>query len=143
MKKLIQICSLLGLLVVFTAVGANAQSTYGTEVNIPFAFNVADKSYDAGSYIVKVSKQPFGTTILSIQDTDTNDVQQILLNVSGEAAGTEMKLMFANIGDRKFLSKIQTPTASYSTIPSKSEKEARRAQAGTPAAIMGGEANLF
>lgn len=143
MKKLIQIFSLLSLLVVFTAAGASAQTSYGTDVEIPFAFNVGDKSYDAGHYIVKVSSQAVGATLLSIQDTKTDEVQRTFLNVSGDAPSSELKLMFATIGDRKYLNKVQTPSHGYSVLRSKAEKEARRAKSDTAAASISGGANLF
>lgn len=143
MKKFIQVFSLLSLLVVFTAVGARAQTAYGTEVEIPFAFNVGDRSYDAGHYIVRVVRQTSGVTVLSIQETKNDKIQQVLLNVNGDTPGSELKLFFATIGDRKFLNKVQTPTSGYSVIRSKAEKEARRANSGNPAASISGGANLF
>lgn len=143
MKKMIQMVSFLGLLLVFTAVGANAQSAYGTEVNIPFAFNVGNKAYDAGHYVVKVTRQSSGTPLFTIQDTKTDEVQQVLLNVNGDAVGGELKLMFATVGARKFLSKVHTPLTGYSLIESKTEKDARRGKNEIPAASIGGGANLF
>ncbi|HEV8591292.1 MAG TPA: hypothetical protein VGQ55_04250 [Pyrinomonadaceae bacterium] len=142
MKKLIQICSLLSLIVVFTAVSSFAQSMYGTDVKIPFAFNVGDKAYDAGDYIVKVQKQATGISLLSIQDTKTDDIQQRFLNVNGDAAGSELKLIFATIGGQKFLSKVETPNHGYSLPRGKVEKEARRASGTSSNTSIGSGANF-
>ena len=101
MRKMIQVFSLLSLMFVFTAAGAFAQTGFGTEVEIPFAFNVGDRSYDAGHYIVKISRQGNGASLFSIQDTKTDDTQHILLNVNGDSVGSDWKLIFATIGDRK------------------------------------------
>lgn len=139
MKKLIQIGSLLSLLVLFTTIPTFAQG-FGTDVNIPFAFTVADRTYEAGNYIVKLDPLGTGNATLSIRDTKTDEVQRVLLNVNGEAATGQINLVFEKIDGQRFLTKVTTPNQSYAIVKSKSEKNASRAR---EKAEMGGGANLF
>ena len=123
MKKIIQICSLLSLIVLFTVVSASAQS-YGSEVNIPFAFNVGDQSYESGDYMVRLEKLATGAATLSIQDVKTEEVHKVLMNASGDAASGEVKLMFDTINGQRYLTKISTPDRAYAVIKSKTERDA-------------------
>lgn len=128
MKKFIQVCSLLSLVVVFGAAASiKAQTGFGTEVSIPFAFNVGDHSYDAGNYVMKLSKNTSGTATLSIIDTKTDEIQTVLLNVNGDAAGDEIKLVFDKVEGRRYLSKVQTTERTYALLKSKAVREAAKA----------------
>jgi len=113
MKRIIQVCSLLSLLVLFTAMSASAQISYGTDVEIPFAFNVGDKAYDAGHYIVKVTKLPNGAATLSVGDTKTDKVQTIVLSDNGGATADNVKLVFETVNGQKHLARIQTPQRTF------------------------------
>ncbi len=127
MKKIIQIFSLFSLLFLATAISASAQSTFGTDVEIPFAFNVGDHSYEAGNYILKMEKYPSGVAVLSIRDTKTDELQTVLLNPNGDGAGTEIKLVFDTVEGRRFLTKIRTTDRTYAVTKSKAEKNAAKA----------------
>jgi hypothetical protein len=143
MKKFIQIGSLLSLMLVFTAVGAFAQSGYGSDVEIPFSFTVGDKAYDAGHYIVKVQKQSTGVSLLSILDLKTEETQNVILNSNGDAVGSQLKLIFASIDGKKFLNKVETPDRGYSLLRGKAEKEARRASIEGQTTSIGGGGSLY
>jgi hypothetical protein len=127
MKKFIQVCSLLSLLVVFGAAASIKAQGFGTEVSIPFAFNVADHSYDAGSYVLKLFKNSSGTATLSITDTKTDAVQTVLLNVNGDLGGSEIKLVFDNVEGQRYLSKVQTTERTYALLKSKAVRDALKA----------------
>ena len=142
MKKFIQICSLLSLLVIFGAASANAQSGFGVDVEIPFDFSVGDQSYEAGNYIVKVDSLTTGTATLTIRDTKTDEVQRVLLNGNGDQAVGDIKLVFDNIAGRRVLTKVRTPSRGYALVRSKSEKNADKARSLSSPAI-GGSANMF
>jgi hypothetical protein len=114
-------------LFLFTVISASAQSTFGTDVEIPFAFNVGDHSYEAGNYILKLEKLPTGAAMLAIRDTKTDELQTVIVNANGEATGTEIKLVFDTVEGRRYLTKIRTPDRSYSLIKSKAEKNAAKA----------------
>ena len=140
MKKLIQICSLLSVLVLFTAGATFAQTRFGTDVNIPFAFNVGDHSYGAGQYIVKLDKLGSGTATLSIQDTKTDEIQRVLLNANGDSASDDVRLVFDTINGQRYLTKLRTTDRTYAIVGAKSNRNATKA--GTRAAEIGG-ANSF
>ena len=131
MKKIIQICSLFSLVFLFTAISASAQTSYGSEVDIPFAFNVGDEAHEAGTYIVRVEQRNIGGSILSIRDTKTNDVQSVILNISGEAGDKEVKLVFDTIEGRRYLTKVRTPDRTFALRKPKVEKGAGGSGSGT------------
>ena len=128
MKKFIQAFSLLSILVlgsVFSATANTAQPGSGTEVVIPFAFNVGDRSYEAGNYIVKLGRISDGTATLSIQDTKTDEMQIVLVNVNGErSGGYDLRLVFETIEGQKYLMKVRTADKTFALFKTKSEKRA-------------------
>ena len=129
MKKFIQAFSLLSILVlgsVFSATANTAQPGFGTEVEIPFAFNVGDRAYEAGSYIVKLGKISEGTATLSIQDTKTDEMQIVLVNVNNERSGGDLRLVFDTIEGQKYLTKVRTANKTFALLKTRSEKSASR-----------------
>jgi hypothetical protein len=143
MKRIIQICSLFGLLVLFTAVSASAQVNYGSDVEIPFAFNVAGKSYDAGHYIIKVSKLPNGTATLTIEDTKSDKAQTVFLSDNGDEPGKEVKLVFDKVAGQRFLSKVQTPVRSFAVAGNKSRRDREAQIRKSTEAVSTGGATSF
>jgi predicted small secreted protein len=142
MKKFIQICSVLTLLVAFTVVAsAKTEVGFGTEVEIPFAFNVGDKSYEAGTYIIKFGRLSAETATLSIQDVKEGKLQTVLVNVNNESGAGDMRLVFETINGQKYLSKVRHNDKTFALLKVKSEKNAS-VGAGADASI-GGSANLF
>jgi biopolymer transport protein ExbD len=127
MKKFIQICSLFSLLFVFSATAAFAQGGTGSEVNIPFAFNIGDRAFDAGNYIVKVDHRS-GSAILSIQNTETDEMQSMIVKIGAQSTSGNVNLIFDNVNGQHYLSRINTPDRTYALLKSKAEKEAIKAQ---------------
>lgn len=138
MKKFIQICSLLSILVLFTVISVSANTGFGTEVEIPFAFTVGDRSYDAGSYIVRFERISSSTSSLTIQDTKNDGMQTVLLNMSSSSANGEMKLVFDTIEGKKYLTKVGLSNKTFAVIRPKVSNKANSGGAGT-----GGGADLF
>ena len=136
MKKFIQIASLLSMLVVFTVVSANAQSSYGSEVEIPFAFNVGGDSYEAGHYIIKVHKLTSGAATLTIEDTKNDKIRVVLMNSNGETPSKDVKLVFNNINGQRYLSQVNTPSRSFAIVNARPEKDAGKAGASTGGASI-------
>lgn len=146
MKKVIQICSLFSLLVIFgvAAASANAQSSYGADVNIPFAFNIGSESYEAGNYILKVSRSTNGTATLSIQHPKTNVIRTVLMNGSGDASDGQIKLVFDIVGGQRYLTKVSTPLQTYAILKWRSDvNKSRDEEKDSESAMIGGSANLF
>ena len=123
MKKFIQICSVLSLLVVFTvAASAKTEGGFGTEVDIPFAFNVGDRSYEAGTYIVKFGRVSSETATLSIQDLKNDSVQTVLVNVNNESGQSDMRLVFDMINGQRYLTKVRHNDKTFALLKVKTEK---------------------
>lgn len=141
MRKFIQISSLLSLVLAFAAISTKAstiaETGFGSEVTIPFAFNIGEKSYDAGEYIVRIQKLPTGTAILSIQDTATDKVQNVILNQTGDAGSADVKLMFEMVNGQRYLSKVSAQAHTFAVVFSREKKNV-----GSTAAVAG-PANLF
>ncbi|HUR98800.1 MAG TPA: hypothetical protein VMZ26_12100 [Pyrinomonadaceae bacterium] len=142
MKKLIQIGSILTLLVLFSAASTFAQSQFGIDVNIPFAFNVGDRSYDAGNYIVKFQRQTPGSATLSIEDTKTNEIQTVILNAGGDPGSDEIKLVFDTVEGHRYLRKVRTQSTTYAIVKTKAEKNLAKVQGGK-AADTGDASNMY
>lgn len=142
MKRFIQICSLLSLLVLFTVVSANAQNGFGSDVEIPFAFSVGDKSYDAGNYIVRLERISAGTSALTIQDTKTDELQTVLLNVNSSGVAGDMKLVFDTVEGKKYLTKVRTSDKTYGLIQKKVDSKGAKVKSSA-GAVIGGGADLF
>jgi hypothetical protein len=108
MKKLIQVCSMLCLVFVFAAVSAKAQTVKQYSAEIPFDFNIAQKSYQAGSYVIKISKLSLSNVALSLEDKDKNILQTVFIRGNGEAFKNEEKLVFTRDGEQRVLSQMVT-----------------------------------
>jgi hypothetical protein len=137
MKKLIQICSLLSLVLVFTAVSASAHTAYGSEVEIPFSFSAGDRSYEAGKYIVKVATIQNGTAAITIVDPKSDSTQTVLARRSGDTADNEIKLVFNNVNGERVLSRIITPTGGFAFHPKNQRRDVARQPVAAPTAFIG------
>lgn len=141
MRKFIQITSLLSLVLTFAAFTAKAsvpaESGFGTQVYIPFAFNIGDKAYEAGNYIVRTQKLSSGASTLSIQEADGDRSQTVFLNETGEAGGTQVKLVFDTVNGRRYLSKVSGQDRTFALVVSRDRKNVGGA------ASTGGVSSLF
>ena len=143
MKKIIQVCSLLTVLILTGAVSSFAQNGFGSDVEIPFAFNVGDQAYEAGNYIFKLDKLPSGAATLSISDTKSDEVQTVLLNGTGDRVGTEIKLVFDSVEGRRYLTKVRTPDRTFALLRTKAEKKAAKAGSAERPVDSVGTSNVF
>ncbi|MEP7148705.1 MAG: hypothetical protein ABI857_07460 [Acidobacteriota bacterium] len=142
MKKLIQIGSVLSLIVVFTAVATFAQAGFGTDVNIPFAFTIGDRSYEAGEYNLKIDKLAIGTATLAIRDPKTDAFQRVLLSATGDSTAGDIRLVFDLIDGQGHLTTVKTPDRTYAVIRSRSERNAAKVRK-EKASEIGGSASSF
>ena len=130
MKKLIQVFSFLSLVVVFSIVSANAQTVKQYAAEIPFDFSIDQKSYQAGSYVIKVSKFSQSSIALSLEDKENNKLQTVFGIMNGDVARNEPKLVFTLHDNQRLLTKISMPDMGLS-IPaaddSKRNSKAERA----------------
>jgi hypothetical protein len=123
MKKLIQICAVLSLVFAFSIVSAHAQQTVKQyEAKIPFDFNVGQKSYQAGNYVIKISRLSSNGLVLSLEDENNHKLQSVMVSETGNLSKTEPKLMFDVQGNQRYLTQIYTQDGGVSIAVPKSEK---------------------
>ena len=126
MKRIIQICSMLALTVVFFTVAAQAQTTNRIDAKIPFDFMVGDQSYVAGDYVIKLSKVSVNTVALSLEDNFGNQLRNVLLSTNGEVANGQERLVFDRYNDQRYLTKVLTNDRGFSLHISDAQKDAKR-----------------
>jgi hypothetical protein len=124
MKKLIRICTIMSLLVVFSAVAASAQSIDRIDAKVPFDFNIGNKSYKAGNYVLRISYVSGGvSTIVSLEDENKRHLQDFLVFRSGNSVKNNPVMLFNRYENQMFLSQIQTTEAGFSLKESRTEKQ--------------------
>ena len=113
MKNLIRICSFLTLVVAFSFVSANAQTVQRLEADIPFSFNIGAKTYDAGSYVMRLSRATVGSQI-TLEDDKNNVLKTFYVLEKGDAPAKNSFLRFVRSEDETmYLSRIFTPEKSF------------------------------
>lgn len=123
MKKLIQICAVLSLVFAFSIVSAHAQQTVKQyEAKIPFDFNVGQKSYQAGNYVIKISRLAANGLVLSLEDDNHNRLQSVIVSETDNLSKNAPKLMFDVQENQRYLTKIYTSEIGLSLGVPKSEK---------------------
>ena len=120
MKKFIQICSLLTLVVVFSVVSTKAQTIRRYEANIPFAFNIAGKSYEAGTYTMKLSNA-YGVKVMTLVNDQNRVLQNFYVLDRGDGAAKNSFLRFIRNDGELSLAKVFTTEKSF-TVAGASQK---------------------
>jgi len=107
MKRLTAI-ALLALASLITAGVAMAADDRGAQANVPFAFNVGDKVFPAGVYIVHSP----ASGIIELRSEDrANAVLSTAYNDSNEPINGEGVWVFNRYGGKYFLTEILCPNA--------------------------------
>jgi hypothetical protein len=114
---------MLALLVAFSVISATAQSTKQYDVKIPFNFNLGHKNFDAGDYVVRITKSAVNSLILSLEDENGKRLQSVVVAEKGDTGRGEYRLVFNRYDNRRFLSKIMTGNESFSIPKSGDEKQ--------------------
>lgn len=123
MKKLIQIGAFLSLVFVFSIVAAKAQTTVKQyEAKIPFDFNIGQKSYQAGNYVIKISRLASNGLSLSLEDDQRNSLQTILVSETGNLTKGAPQLVFNRQEDQRYLTGILTKEVGVAIGTPKAEK---------------------
>ncbi len=95
---------------------ANAQLNYGAEVNIPFEFSVGEKEFEAGRYTFKINKQLVAGAALTIQRTDSDERETVLLSNYGGERSDDVQLVFGVVEGRRYLTNITTSNSDYALV---------------------------
>ena len=104
-------------------INAAAQTHQLGKATIPFSFSVHDQTYPAGTYEVR----QIGNDLLRLQEVKSGN-GVTLFGGSAIRQSVNLKVMFRQYGEGRFLSAIQDDTLGYSAIvpKSQSEREAQR-----------------
>lgn len=123
MKKLIQICALLSLVFAFSIVSAHAQQTVKQyEAKIPFDFNVGQKSYQAGNYVIKISRLASNGIIVSLEDENNNRLQSVVVSETDKVSQKTPQLQFEVQDNQRYLTAIYSQDIGVSLSKPKTEK---------------------
>ena len=123
MKKLIQACTILTLVVAFTVVSVSAKSVMRFDADIPFDFSIGQKSFPAGTYVIKVTKISSDTGYLSLENSKGDRLENVLVTTSGDAAKAAPTFIFHRYENQRFLAKIMMPESGLVLPLSKNEKQ--------------------
>ncbi len=126
LRKMLQICTMFGLVMILSIIAAQAQTVVSTKSHIPFDFKIGQKTYRSGDYNLGWTQ-----SVIKIQNRENRMARLVLMN-TGEVS-QEMnvfKLVFERFNDQYFLAEIITPNGS--TKFRKSKLEERLAKEGKP-----------
>lgn len=102
MKKIIQICSFVALMFVFM-ISVNAQSRENYKVKIPFDFQIANESYQAGTYQVSLLNNR-----VILRNQKTNDSKVLTTSMGAGKASETPRFRFVRNGDKNVLVEISS-----------------------------------
>lgn len=122
MKRFIKLFSLLGLALIFSAATAKAQTVTKVDANIPFKFSVGGKTHDAGSYKLRVQSMAAGGALVTIVDSEGNNLQSVLATPTGDAAKGRSELRFEKQNGQRSLVGIVLPTAGLQIVTTRPEE---------------------
>lgn len=128
MKKLIQICTILSLAVIFTVASAQAQTSKKYDAQIPFEFSIGQKTFAAGTYVIRITRISPSATSLALEDKDGNQVQTQYVLTSGDVLRGNSKIIFNRYENHVFLAKILTPEKGFTVPMSGAERQVAREQ---------------
>jgi hypothetical protein len=100
-RNLIGSLSLVALSLLFTSIGAHAQSA--AQAYVPFAFSVGTTHLPAGTY--KIKRDEFDTNYITIRNLNTGAT---ILSLFQRATPGRLshKMVFRHVGDQYFLAEI-------------------------------------
>jgi hypothetical protein len=110
-KTALQICSLLGLVVVILmiAVSAKAQTQY--RAHIPFDFTIGQKSYEAGDYVIDSLSIHAAYGPVAFRDAKGRNSRMVMTTRGEDSSKVEAaSLVFIRYESQYSLSVIRTPS---------------------------------
>ena len=122
MKRFVQFFSLLGLALIFSAATAKAQTVTNVDANIPFKFSVGGKTHDAGSYKLKIQSIAAGGALVTIVDSEGNNLQSVLAVTTGDVSESKSELKFQTQNGQRSLVGIAMPTTALRIGTERSEE---------------------
>lgn len=124
---------MLGLFAILAVGSAQAQTRKEMTANIPFSFNVGEKSFPAGEYNVTRLNPASDKAAIAIKSEDGR-LSRIVLTMPVLTSRTQARarLVFNHYGDQYYLAQVWTPAddTGLQLLQSKSEQMVARRQAG-------------
>ncbi|MCB1023715.1 MAG: hypothetical protein KDB79_04965 [Acidobacteria bacterium] len=127
MKKPLYLLAVIAMSISFANIfaGTGGRVSAGIEAmnfEIPFAFNVGEKSFPAGEYKVEIDP----TSSLLILTYGDNQPDQMIGEIKSgkQTKNDENKLVFYQYGDEHFLREVDAPSHTSNLRKSDSEKQA-------------------
>ncbi|MBP6003620.1 MAG: hypothetical protein KA746_09325 [Pyrinomonadaceae bacterium] len=130
MRKFIQFISLATLAIGIAVTSAFAQSDTTITVEIPHDFSVGDRSFDSGSYDIRISKNSAGGASVTLIDADGKRLNTVVAMANSTAADAKPELIFERDGSDRVLSAIVLANSGVS-IPNAGLKKRLRVREGT------------
>lgn len=120
-KAALQICTTVGLIILIAVVSAQAQTQY--RVQIPFDFNIGQKSYRSGEYSVGLLSQAADQKVIVIRDAKGRNSYAVMPTRAESGARVDAaKLIFNRYEDQYFLAEITAPAFNAELFKSKMEE---------------------
>ena len=128
----LRIFLMLGLFAILATASAQAQTRKEMTANIPFSFNVGEKSFPAGEYNVTRLNPASDKALIAIKSEDGR-LSRIVLTMPVLTSRTQerARLVFNHYGDQYYLAQVWTPAddTGLQLLQSKSEQMVARKQA--------------
>jgi len=135
MKKFIQIVTFLTVTFVLGGTAIQAQSSTKIDADIPFDFVVGDKTFSAGTYVIRLRRAPTGVETLELRDAKGKVLYDTFALPNGDIGKGRSELVFDRSEGLAALAKIRTEGKGYSVPVQKSSGEIaskeRKASRGT------------
>jgi hypothetical protein len=108
MKKYLWLPLILMAVIGSAALTTKAQSSYGVRANVPFDFNVGDKTLPAGKITAREMSASSGALAISNLDKRQHAIR-IAHGVSSSNQNGPAKLVFRKYGNRYYLTQVWIP----------------------------------
>jgi hypothetical protein len=108
-KQALKNFTMFSLLLMLTAVSVAAQSERSKITNIPFSFNVGEKTLPAGEYTVEPNRRDYDKVWLVQSRDGHSSALFTTMPVRASETQEKTKFVFHKYGDQYFLSQIWTP----------------------------------
>ena len=108
MKKYLWLPLLLMAVIGSAALTTKAQSSYGVRANVPFDFNVGDKTLPAGKITAREMSASSGALAISNLDKRQHAIR-IAHGVTSSKQSGRAKLVFRKYGNRYYLTQVWIP----------------------------------
>jgi hypothetical protein len=106
MKRFIQTITVLSVTILLGAVAASAQFSTRAKANIPFDFNIGSRSFDAGTYGIRIMRTTAGSAAVTFLDDNGTAIETVVGMVQGQGSLGDRELLFDRTGDNRVLRNI-------------------------------------